>query len=158
MLLNLLGLLVAIGLAALVYLLALAGARAAAGRGVEIGGAFLASLIPIAFAYAFAHYFTNFLRTGQLAIPLASDPLGEGWDLFGTAGFDPNLTLISGNTVWYVQTAALVIGHVFGLVIAHDKAVAMFERRGIALRTQYAMLVLMVLYTVAGLLLLWNGG
>jgi hypothetical protein len=59
--------------------------------------------------------------------------------------------------VWYVQVAALVTGHVLGLVIAHDRAVSIFRSPGAALRTQYAMLVLMVAYTVGGLWLLSNG-
>jgi hypothetical protein len=46
---------------------------------------------------------------------------------------------------------------VLGLTLAHDRAVALFRRPGLALRTQYAMLVLMVAYTVGGLWLLWNG-
>jgi hypothetical protein len=41
--------------------------------------------------------------------------------------------------------------------VAHDRAVAVFRSAGAALRTQYAMLVLMVAYTVGGLWLLSNG-
>ena len=43
------------------------------------------SLVPIAFAYVMAHYFTYLLFHGQAIIFLASDPLGDGSDLFGTA-------------------------------------------------------------------------
>jgi hypothetical protein len=50
--------------------------------------------------------------------------------------------------------AALVIGHVAGLVLAHDKAVELFESPRKAAISQYAMLALMVVYTVAGLWLL----
>ena len=32
-------------------------------------------------------------------------------------------------TIWYIQVAALVIGHVAGLVLAHDKAVELFDLR-----------------------------
>ena len=52
------------------------------------------------------------------------------------------------------QVAALVVGHVAGLAIAHDRAVALFDDRRAALRSQYPMLALMVLYTVGGLWLL----
>ncbi len=65
--------------------------------------------------------------------------------------------MLSPNTIWYVQVAALVLGHVVGLVIAHDRAVALFGSASTALQTQYAMLALMVLYTVGGLWLLSNG-
>jgi hypothetical protein len=59
--------------------------------------------------------------------------------------------------VWYVQVIALVVGHVAGLAIAHDRAVAIFENRRAALRSQYPMLALMVLYTVGGLWVLSRG-
>jgi hypothetical protein len=118
---------------------------------------FLRSLVPIAFAYLVAHYFSLFVIQGQFVIPLASDPFGRGWDLFGMVDFAPNLTIVSPETVWYVQVAALTVGHVAGLAIAHDRAVAMFEDRREALRSQYPMLALMVLYTVGGLWLLSQG-
>ena len=56
---------------------------------------------------------------GQFLIPLFSDPLGKGWDLLGTAEFQPNIAPFSPNTIWYVQAGALVVGHVAG---ARDRA------------------------------------
>lgn len=50
----------------------------------EIMGLFALSLVPIAIAYHFAHYLAYLLLAGQLTIPLLSDPLGLGWNLFGT--------------------------------------------------------------------------
>jgi hypothetical protein len=94
---------------------------------------------------------------GQVTRRLVSDPFGYGWDLFGTREFQPRLDLLTPNTIWYVQVAALVVGHVLGLALAHDRAVALFRSPGTALRTQYTMLVLMVAYTVGGLWLLSNG-
>ena len=44
-----------------------------------------------------------------------------------------------------------------GLVVAHDRAVTIFRDRQDALRSQYAMLALMVVYTVGGLWLLSRG-
>jgi hypothetical protein len=114
-------------------------------------------LVPIAFAYLVAHYFSLFVIQGQFIYSLISDPFGRGWDLFGTVDFAPNLAAVSPETVWYVQAAALVVGHVAGLAIAHDRAVALFESRRDALRSQYPMLGLMVLYTVGGLWLLSQG-
>ena len=154
---NLGGLLLVIGLVALAYAVAVAGARAFAHIERPLVGAFLASLIPIALAYVVAHYFSLFVLQGQVAIRLASDPFGRNWDLFGTAGFTPDLTVLSPNVVWYVQVAALVLGHVAGLLVAHDRAVSLFHAAATAVRTQYAMLVLMVIYTVGGLWLLSSG-
>jgi len=77
-------------------------------------------------------------------------------DLFGTVDFSPNLAIVSPETEWYVQVIALTVGHMARLAIAHDHAVALFEDRADALRSQYPMLLLMVLYTV-GLSLLSHG-
>jgi hypothetical protein len=50
--------------------------------------------------------------------------------------------------------ASLVAGHLAGLTLAHDRAVSLFTSPERALRTQYPLLALMVLYTVGGLWLL----
>ena len=118
---------------------------------------FVLPLVPIAAAYMAAHYFTSFVVTGQFFIPLVSDPFGKGWDLFGTADFAPNLAIVAPDTVWYVQVGALVVGHVAGLAIAHDRAVAVFQGRRTALEAQIPMLALMVLYTLGGMWLLTRG-
>ena len=118
---------------------------------------FVLPLVPIAAAYLAAHYFTLFLIQGQFIVTLISDPFGRGWDLFGTVDFAPNLAIVSPETVWYVQVAALVVGHVAGLAIAHDRAVAVFQGRRTALEAQLPMLGLMVLYTLGGMWLLTRG-
>jgi hypothetical protein len=136
------------------YLAAVAFAERLSGeRGQPLAPLFLGSLIPIALAYSIAHYFTLLIGQGRLIVPLASDPLNRGWNLFGGAGYTPNLRPLSTHAVWYVQVAALVTGHVVGLVLAHDRSVSLYEG-GAAIRSQYAMLGLMVLLTVGGLFLL----
>jgi hypothetical protein len=150
---NLLGLLVAVLALGLLFLAAVRAAQLVAGDRKDLGGAFVTSLIPIALAYNVAHYFTALVNDGQFGIVLASDPFGKGWDLFGTADFAPT-RFDSPNGIWYVQVGVLVVGHVLGLALAHDRAVAMWGSARTALRTQYAMLVLMVLYTCTGLWLL----
>ena len=117
---------------------------------------FIQSLVPIALVYAVAHYFTAFIITGQYIFSLASDPFGFGWDLFGTVTYSPNIAPLPPNIVWYVQVGALVAGHVAGLAVAHDRAVTILPARD-ALRSQYAMLGLMVVYTVGGMWLLSRG-
>jgi hypothetical protein len=156
-LLSLGGLLTGVLLVALAYEAACALARWTVNAPRSLVPDFLRSLVPIAFVYMLAHYFTLFVVQGQFVVPLLSDPLGRGWDLFGTADVVPNLTVIAPNTTWYVQVGALVAGHVAGLAIAHDRAVTIFPERRAALRSQYAMLALMVLYTVGGLWVLSRG-
>ena len=149
------GLVAMVLVVALAYLGAVAAARAfTSGRQGGLARAFVTSLVPIALVYVAAHYFSLLLLQGQYIVPLASDPFGRGWDLLGTAGFQPNLGLLTPNLVWYVQVGALVAGHVAGLVVAHDRAIGLSRRGGDATRSQYAMLVLMVVYTVGGMRLL----
>lgn len=155
--LNVAGLVAAIAIVLLAYLAATAVARSMVGAPRSLAPEFARSLVPIALVYAVAHYFSLFVIQGQFLAPLLSDPLGRGWDLFGTAGVRPDIGLLSPNTIWYVQAASLVIGHVAGLIVAHDRAVAIFHDRGDALRSQYAILALMVVYTAGGLWLLSQG-
>ena len=155
--LNLAGLVAAITVVLLAFLAACAVARSMVSAPRSLQPDFILSLVPIALVYMVAHYFSLFVIQGQFAVPLLSDPLGKGWDIFGTAGVQPNIAVLGPNTIWYVQAASLVLGHVAGLVVAHDRAVAIFRDRGDALRSQYAMLALMVVYTVGGLWLLSRG-
>lgn len=114
---------------------------------------FVHSLVPIAFAYAAAHYFSLLVLEGQQGIRLISDPFGEGWNLLGTAGYSLNLTLLSANAIWLFQVAVIVAGHVAGVLLAHDRSVAIFST-DVAVRSQYMLLAIMVMFTVGGLLIL----
>jgi hypothetical protein len=156
-LLNVAGLIAVVGAVALAFMAAVRAAERLAGTDRKLAGQFAASLIPIALAYVVAHYFSLLVVQGQYIVPLASDPFGFGWDLFGTADFRPNIGLLPPNLVWYVQVGALVGGHVLGLVLAHDRAVSLFRSSRVAVATQYPMLMLMVLYTVSGMWLLSRG-
>jgi hypothetical protein len=120
----------------------------------ELAGRFVHTLIPITFAYALAHYFSLLVFQGQAGGYLISDPLGHGSDIFGTADIKINYNVVSTNAIWYVQVGALVCGHVAGLVLAHDRAVAMYRDVRDATRSQYWMLVVMVGFTSLGLWLL----
>ena len=120
----------------------------------ELAFRFVHTLVPIAFAYALAHYFSLLVYQGQAAGYLASNPLGNGTDLFGTAHWGINYGVISGAGIWYVQVGALVAGHVSGLVLAHDRALTVYQRLRDATRSQYWMLVVMVGFTSLGLWLL----
>jgi hypothetical protein len=113
---------------------------------------FAHTLVPIAFAYAFAHYFTLIIFEGQSIISAASDPFGLGWDLFGTRAYKVDFFL-GALPIWYIQVGAIVAGHMAGVVLAHDRALVDFKGAG-AVRSQYAMLLLMVLLTSLGLFIL----
>jgi len=154
--LALAGLVACVLVVALAYLAAIRIARTMVGEARPLVPEFLLSLVPIALVYAVSHYFTLLVIQGQYGLSFASDPFGYGWDLFGTVDYSPNIAPFTPNTVWYVQVGALVGGHVAGLAVAHDRAVTTLGERD-ALRSQYAMLALMVVYTVGGLWLLSRG-
>lgn len=156
-LVNVAGLTAFVAGVVMTYLAAVWSARALVRVERSLVSDFVLPLVPIAAAYLVAHYFSLFVIQGQFIFTLISDPFGKDWDLFGTADFAPNLAIVSPEIVWYVQVVALVVGHVAGLAIAHDRAVALFDDRRAALRSQYPMLALMVLYTVGGLWLLSQG-
>ncbi len=155
-LMSLGGLLLCVAFVAVAFRLAAAGTERIAER-PGIAPDFVDSLIPIALVYVIAHYFSLLLYQGEVGYRLLSDPWGRGWNLFGTHGFQPNFTFLTPHTIWYVQVAALVTGHVAGLAVAHDRAVGLFRTPRMALWTQYPMLVLMVLFTVGGLWVLSQG-
>ena len=112
---------------------------------------FVLSLVPIAFAYHVAHFFSFLLIQGQLIVPLASDPLGRGWDLFGTAGFAPDIGIVNAQVAWFVGVGAIVLGHIVAVYTAHVSSLRLFADRASALRSQAPMLVLMVGYTMLSL-------
>jgi hypothetical protein len=150
-------LLVVAGIAT-VYLLGVQGMRTIrnAPPARELRRAFAHTLIPIAFAYLVAHYFSLFVYQEQAQFTyLLSDPLGTTTtDLFGTASGTVNYGVISANAIWYVQVGALIAGHVCALVLGHDRALKVYGDARTAARSQYWMLALMVGFTSLGLFLL----
>ena len=136
------------------WLAAWAAARMVGGRWTTANVAmrFAHSLVPIALAYALAHYMTLILFEGQQLIAAISDPFAVGWDLFGTADRKVDFFIAAVEPVWYAQVAVIVTGHVLGVILAHDRALGDFGTE--AVRSQYAMLVLMVALTTLGLLIL----
>jgi hypothetical protein len=150
------GLLCMVALIAVFYRLGVIGMRSIGG-GHEVGELsrrFAHSLAPIAFAYVAAHYYSLLVYQSQALGYLISDPLGNGSNIFGTASAQINYNVISANSVWYVQVAALVIGHVTGLMLAHDRALIVYKRPRDAIRSQYWMLAVMVGFTSLGLWIL----
>jgi hypothetical protein len=146
------GLIVTVLLVGLIWVLAAAGMpRVAGGRP---GRQLVFSLVPILAAYVVAHYFSLLAYQGQDLWRLASDPLGDGSDLFGGADAVIDYGVISATGIWYVQVFALVAGHVAALVLAHDRALVLYGNHRDATRSQIVMLILMVIFTCLGLWLL----
>jgi hypothetical protein len=149
------GMLLGLAVIALIYMLGIVGVRSVDRRPfLPVARTYVHTLVPIAAVYVFAHYFSFLTYNGQAIVFLASDPLGKGWDLFGTAGKAIDYGVISAKGIWYVQVGVLVTGHVAGLILSHDRALALYERARVATQSQYWMLAVMVGFTTFGLWLL----
>jgi hypothetical protein len=155
-LVSTLGLALGVTLVAGFYALGVAGARTVGGDldAPRLRRAFVHSLVPIALVYVVAHYLTFLLYEGQSIVYLASDPLGEGWDLLGTATAAIDYGILSQNQVWYIQVGCVVAGHVAALALAHDRALTLYPGSRLAARSQYWMLGVMVGFTTLALWLL----
>ena len=114
------------------------------------------TVLPIAAGYAIAHYFSLLVLDGQTTWILASNPFAQdGVNLFGTYDNAVNYLVISTAAISYVQVGAIVLGHVLGVFLAHDRSL----RGGRPERSTYAQLPLvaaMVAFTVGGLGLLFG--
>ncbi|MGH8496563.1 MAG: hypothetical protein ACREVN_10565 [Gammaproteobacteria bacterium] len=138
---------------ALIYLFTPARARAGARVGT-VSGLFVLSLVPIALAYHLAHYLSFLLIIGQYAIPLASDPFGFGWNLFGTRLYFIDIGIVDARFVWFTSVIAIVVGHIVAVFLAHVMALRTFRDRRAALLSQIPMLLAMIAYTMLSLWIL----
>jgi hypothetical protein len=123
-------------------------------RPLETAAEFAHTIVPIVAGYFIAHYWSLLVIVGQQAVIQLSDPLGTGANWLGTGGRAADPTLAGATTTAVIQVSAIVVGHVVGVVLAHDRAVALLPRRH-AVLGQLPLLVLMVGYTVTGLVLLF---
>lgn len=153
--LELVGTILLIGLIYLLGTWNLVGPDQQPGNG-HSAATFAHSIVPIAAGYAVAHYFSALFFESQQAFILASDPLGKGWNLFGTANSVIDYTVIAIRTIALVQITAIVTGHLIAAVSAHERAVQLFPPR-IARLVQYPLLVAMIGLTTAAVGLVFAG-
>lgn len=120
-------------------------------RSTAISYAF--ALLPVALFYHLAHNLQHLLREGQRIVPLLSDPLAWGWDLFGTASWTlgPILSLA---TIQYVQVGLLLIGQAFAAYVAYHVSRRLLHGRGQRLRSLAPVLMLVLGFSTVNLLLL----
>ena len=117
----------------------------------DVAKVFVLSLVPIALAYNMAHFVSLITLQGQGIIPLLSDPFGFEWDLFGTAGYLIDINIITPGFVWWVSIVAIVLGHILSVFIAHIISLRRMPTSALAVRSQYPMLALMIVYTATSL-------
>ncbi|MGP3636573.1 hypothetical protein ACTU45_24995 [Streptomyces sp. 24-1644] len=138
-----LGLLGAVALVAALYALCAGATRAICGPLPHPLTAFAHSLVPIALGYLVAHYFTLLVTEGPRTVMLA---LGAGHPSVPEPPLGPGGLAV-------LQVSAVVLGHVLGVVAAHDRSVRLFPP-GRAVAGQLPLLILMIAYTIGGLTLL----
>jgi hypothetical protein len=132
-----------------------------AGRHGEIKllmGRLVFSLIPISIAYHFAHYLSDALLNLQYVLLALNDPFEAGAHLLGiehfhvTASFQN--TASGALTLFSAQAAAIVLGHVVGVAVAHAMALDLNLPRRAVLKLEAPLALFMVFYTGFGLWLL----
>lgn len=138
----------------LAFLGLVVGFALAVGRLVGFG-AVGAGLVPIAVGYLVAHYLTYLLGDGQRIVVAISDPFQLGWDLFGTAFYQPGTDWIPPALLWTVMLAAVVGGHVLGAWTGHIVAVRDAPSRSAIRLRQLPLAILMVGLTATTL---WSLG
>jgi hypothetical protein len=125
-----------------------------ASSATQLAALFAPTLIPIAAAYNIAHNFSNLLIQGQTILQLLSDPFGRQWNLFGTAKWYPDISIVDAKLTWYVAVIAIVLGHVVSIWLSHRVAL----RQGLSPRhTAVATLpltLLMMAYTAISLIVI----
>jgi hypothetical protein len=131
--------------------------------GVETGfdrrslpGLFAHSIVPIIVGYIVAHYLSYLLEAGEATLIKASDPFSNGSNWFGTADWKVDYFFAYHPTLLAtIKVLAVVLGHVVGVVAAHDRAIRLLPRRH-QLTGQLPLLFAMVAFTVGGLWLLFS--
>ena len=131
-----------------------AGTTSSAVSGSQFAKQMAPTLIPIAAAYLIAHNFSNLLIQGQTMVALLSDPLGRQWDVFGTAKFYPDISVVDAKLTWLVAVTSIVVGHVLSIWQAHRVALSWgLPTRRTALAT-LPLTVLMIAYTGISLMVI----
>lgn len=114
------------------------------------------SILPIIVGYFVAHYLSFLVEYGQVTFLQFNDPFDNGSNLLGLKDrraiywLSLHPTLLAS-----VKVLAIVTGHIAGAMAAHDRALSVLPRRR-HVTGQLPLLGAMVLYTYAGLYLLFG--
>ena len=119
----------------------------------EVAADFASMLVPLGFAWSVAHYLQAFLADVQNFVALLSDPLGRGWDLFGTIDNSVNYRWLTPTQTGWVQTVVLLGGCITSAIVVYRIALTSYRGRA-ALRAIYPMATALVLGAVGAVALL----
>jgi hypothetical protein len=122
----------------------------------DLPSQFAFSVVPIIVGYIVAHYLSYFVEIGTQTLIQASDPLSNGSNVFGTGTWSVPYWL-SYHPTFLADTKvlAVVVGHVVGVIAAHERAIKILPRKH-QLTGQVPLLLAMIAFTVGGLFLLFS--
>jgi hypothetical protein len=113
------------------------------------------SVVPIIIGYIVAHYLSYLIEVGQLTLIQLSDPFSNGSNYLGTGNLQVSYWLSYHPTLLAnIKVTAVVVGHVLGVIAAHDRAIKILPPRH-QLTGQLPLLFAMIAFTVGGLYLLF---
>ncbi|MFQ5711715.1 MAG: 4Fe-4S binding protein [Candidatus Geothermarchaeales archaeon] len=110
-------------------------------------------LIPVAFLFHAGHNFEHILMEGQKIVPALSDPLGWGWNLFGTAAWELGPIASEWLIVW-LQIFLIIVGVIYGVWITCKRSKKIFNDDGQALRSVIPIVMCVLLSSIVNLWLL----
>jgi hypothetical protein len=130
--------------------------KSAVMKNVGVGKIFIQfsySVLPIALFYHVAHNGMHLFMEGQNVLTFLSDPMGRGWDLFGTATktYPP---ILGKDTIWVLQVLLVLTGHVFGIIVSQKTALKLFGRGRLSTLVLIPLLVAMICFSFVSLWLM----
>jgi hypothetical protein len=109
------------------------------------------TLLPLALGYHLAHNALHFLYEGTKLVRLMSDPMGWGWDLFGTANA-PLSMLIPIEILWVGQVILVIAAQIAGVILVRR---ALYRMLGNRTQMQRAFAAAALLLMVLSFVSLW---
>ena len=138
---------------AIVYLVAVrVAATLTERRPHEMASSFAPMLVPLGLAWSVAHYLRASLADMQSFVALLSDPLGRGWDLFGTINNAVNYRWLTPGQAGWIETIVLLAGCCLSAYEVHRTAITVVRRQ--AVRAIYPLETGLVLAAVGAVALL----
>ena len=114
------------------------------------------ALAPLIVGITLGHYWSMLVIELQNAYAQMSDPLGHGWNLFGTIDFYGSQAWLAPTVITYVQGITVTLAGSLAVVVVHDRAIANFGIRK-AISVELATIMCVLGACVGGLSLILGG-
>lgn len=94
----------------------------------------------------------------KFTLSTASDPLAQGWNLFGLGAVKATVGFLSVpqtvKTIWLTQASVVVFSHIVSVLMGHHIAHKLYNNNKDVVLVQVGLTALMIAYTIFGLWLL----